>query len=71
MVTVDSIREAHADEHEVPVRQVENRLAAFRTGLGAVLNRTGGMGGTEMSEDAHHVAGADRAAADLVEHGDV
>jgi hypothetical protein len=64
-------RSVHADEHLVPVQQVESRLDAFQTGLGAVFNRTGSTGGTDMSQNAHHVAGAGRAAAELIESGDV
>jgi hypothetical protein len=67
-------RTAHHDEHIVPVRPVESRLGAFQaghSGLGAVFNRVGGVGGTGMSQDAHHVAGAGRDAAELIESGDV
>lgn len=66
MVTVGSVREAHADEHVVPVRILGSRLEAFEAGrntLGAMFNRTGATGGTEVSEDAHHIAGVGRAAA--------
>jgi hypothetical protein len=73
MVTVDN-RSAHHDEHLVPARVVESRLAAFEAGrdpFGAVFNRTGATGGTEVSEDAHNVAGAKRAAAELAESGHV
>jgi hypothetical protein len=73
VVTVDD-RTAHHDEHLVPARVVESRLAAFHVGrspLGAVYNRVGGVGGTEMSASAHHVAGAGRAAAGLAEAGQV
>jgi len=68
---VDSIREAHADEHLVPARMLESRLDAFHTGLGAVFDRVGSTSGTEMSENAHNVAGAGRAAAELSESGQV
>ena len=67
-------RSVHHDEHRVPARVVESRLGAFEAGrntLGAVLNRTGDTGGTEVSEDAHNVAGASRAAAGLAEAGQV
>jgi hypothetical protein len=73
-VTVDTARTAHADAHLVPARVVESRLAAFHTGrntLGAVFNRVGGVGGTEESVNAHHVAGAGRAAAKLADTGQV
>jgi len=68
------IRSAHHDEHLVPARVAESRLEAFHAGrnpLGPVFNRTGSTGGTEMSEDAHHVAGAGRAAAELADAGQV
>jgi hypothetical protein len=73
MVTVDDMS-AHADEHTVPVMLVESRLAAFDAGrnpLGSMFSGAGGTGGTEVSEDTHHVAGADRAAAEMAEAGQV
>lgn len=69
---VDTSRTAHHDEHLVPVHPALNPDQFGVTPIGArSLDRTGSTGGTEMSEDAHHVAGADHAAADLVVHGDV
>jgi hypothetical protein len=64
-------RSVHHDEHLVPARVVESRRAAFHTGLKGVFNRTGGVGGTEVSEDAHNVAGASRVAAEMAEAGQV
>lgn len=71
LVTVDSNRSVHHDMHIVPARQVESRLESFHSGLGAVFNRVGGVSGTETSENAHNVAGAGRAAAELAEAGQV
>jgi hypothetical protein len=71
---MDTARIAHHDQHLVPARVVESRLAAFQIGhspLGAVFNRVGGVGGTEESADGHHVAGAAREAAELAESGRV
>jgi hypothetical protein len=67
-------RSVHHDEHIVPARVAESRRGAFDAGHGltaAVYNRTGSTGGTEMSEDAHHVARAGRAAAELADAGQV
>jgi hypothetical protein len=64
-------RSAHHDEHLLPARVVESRLGAFHAGLGAVFKRTGSTGGTSEAQNAHNVAGAGRAAAELIESGDV
>lgn len=67
-------RSVHHDEHLVPARVAESRLDAFQTGrntLGAVFDRVGGAGGTEVSANAHHVAGAGRAAVELAKTGQV
>lgn len=61
------------DERQVPA---EGRNSEFATGhgmnpLGTVFNRTGGLGGTELSENAHNVAGAGRDAAQLIEQGEI
>jgi hypothetical protein len=68
------VRDAHRDEHTVPVRVVESRLAAFQIGrnpLGAVFNRVGSVGGTEESANGHDVAGAARNVSQEVQGGDV
>jgi hypothetical protein len=51
-------------------------MEAFAAGhgmnpLGAVMNRTGGIGGTEMSQNAHTVAGAAEHAAEMISEGEV
>jgi hypothetical protein len=68
------LREIHS--RELPNRNLHpqqfGEAGQRATSIGArSLNRTGGIGGTSSSADAHHVAGAGRDAALLVQDGEV
>lgn len=65
----DKLREIHS--RELPNRNLHPDQFGSAGPLGAVFNRTGGLGSTEMSQQAHHIQGAGRGASKLVQDGDV
>jgi hypothetical protein len=71
---MDTTREAHRDEHIVPspVLHPDQFAGQGATSIGAMsLNRVGSTSGSEMSEDAHSVAGSLQGAAGRIETGQV